>query len=81
MRRDHDKREEALSKNKLSVVGDGYILKAQIDILRETNAKLDSQYKIYEAEQKKKHFDLDKEVKGMEKARAELEKELAFATD
>lgn len=36
---------------------------------------------MYEAEQKKRHFDLDKEVKGMEKARAELEREIMFATD
>lgn len=62
-------------------MGDGYVLKAQVDILRETNGKLDQQFKSYEAEQKKRHFDLDKDVKTMEKGRAELEKEINFISD
>lgn len=45
MLREHHKLEGALSKKKLSVVGDGYVLKAQVDILRDTNAKIDTNYK------------------------------------
>jgi hypothetical protein len=81
MKRDADIEDEKLNKKKLQIVGDGYVLKAQVDILRESNGKLDQQFRQFEAEQKKRHFDLDKEVKAMEKARNELEREIAHSTD
>jgi len=41
MKRDADHEDEKLNKKKLNIVGDGYVLKAQVDILRESNSKLD----------------------------------------
>ena len=76
MKRDFDREFEALSKKQLNVVGDGYILKAQVDTMRSNNAKLSTNAKEFDGDFRKKQFDLEKEVKEMQRVHNELDAEI-----
>ena len=76
MKRDFDRHQNELQKEALKVKGQEFVLAAQIAILKEQNAKLTHQQKEYKENADKKQFDLDKELKDVQKVRLDLENDL-----
>ena len=76
MKHDHDREDADLDKRKLNVIGEGYVLKAQMETLKELNSDIDNQLKQYETRVKREHFDVNKEGQQAEKVRSDLDKEI-----
>lgn len=75
MRRDFDKKQEELNKLKLRVVGDQFVLDAQINVMQQQNQKIEEQQREYDFATKKRLFELEREFKEISKQRFDLENE------
>ena len=76
MKRDHDRTMDRLGKDNLKVVGEQFVLNAQIKIMKEQNAVLSQQHRDYDTEIRKKQFEVEKEGKDTQRVRLELEAEM-----
>ena len=76
MKRDFDRNNEILQKQNLNVIGDQFVLNSQIKIMKEQNAALQTVYRDYDQEVKKRQFELEKDGKDLQKIRLELESEM-----
>lgn len=76
MKRDSDRMMEKLGKENLKVIGEQFVLQAQIKIMREQNQDLSTQHRDYDQQIKKKQFDVEKEGKDQQRVRLELEAEM-----
>ena len=76
MKRDHDRTMERLSKEQLSVIGEQFVLQAQIKIMRDQNQELSTRHRDYDQEIKKKQFEIEKDGKDQQRVRLELEAEI-----
>jgi len=76
MKRDADRNMEKLGKENLKVIGEQFVLQAQIKIMREQNQDLSTQHRDYDQQIKKKQFDCEKEGKDQQRVRLELEAEM-----
>jgi hypothetical protein len=76
MRRDYDRKLEELNKVKLNIIGEQFILDSQINIMLSQNQKIEDQQSEYNAIFKKRHFELDKDLKEVSKQRVDVENEL-----
>lgn len=63
MKRDFDRNMEKLSKENLKVVGEQFVLNAQLKVMKEQNNLLTTQQRDYEIDIKKRQFDVEKEGK------------------
>lgn len=76
MKSDYDKNTELQNKKNMAVNGESFVLKAQIQTMKEQNNDLQIQFRECDLETKKKQFDLEKDVKDMHRHRLELENEI-----
>ena len=76
MRRDYDRKLEELNKVKLNIIGEQFVLDSQINIMLSQNQKIEDQQAEYNAIFKKRHFELDKDLKEVSKQRLDVENEL-----
>ena len=60
MKRDFDRTMEKLSKENLKVIGEQFVLTAQIKIMREQNQELNTTTRDYEKGVTERKFDLEK---------------------
>lgn len=60
MKRDFDRTMEKLSKENLKVIGEQFVLTAQIKIMREQNQELNTTTRDYEKSITERKFDLEK---------------------
>ena len=63
MKRDFDRAVEKLGKDNLKVVGEQFVLNAQIKIMKEQNLALTNQHREFDLDMRKKLFDVEKEGK------------------
>lgn len=63
MKRDFDRTMERLNKENLKVIGEQFVLTAQIKIMREQNQELNTVTRDYEKTVTEKKFDLEKQGK------------------
>lgn len=54
MKRDFDRTMERLGKDNLKVIGEQFVLQAQIKLMKDQNAALSTQHRDYDQEIKKK---------------------------
>ena len=80
MKSDYDRNTETLNKKNMAVNGESFILKAQIQTIKEQNNDLQDHSREYENTTKKKQFDLEKDVKEMHRHRLELESDIKTLT-
>ncbi len=80
MKRDYDKNTEIQNKKNMAVNGESFVLKAQIQTMKEQNNDLQIQFREQDLETKKRQFDLEKDVKDMHRLRLELENEIRTQT-
>lgn len=76
MKRDFDRTMERLGKDNLKVIGEQFVLQAQIKLMKDQNAALSTQHRDYDQEIKKKQFELEKEGRDLQRVRLELEAEM-----
>jgi hypothetical protein len=76
MRLDFDIKIEALNKSKLKVIGDQFVLNAQIDLMLNQNDKLNTDMVKKDRGNNNKVHDLTNENKQMEKQRADVEHDI-----
>lgn len=76
MKRDFDRAMEKLSKENLKVIGEQFVLTAQIKIMREQNQDLNTNTREYEKAVTERKFDLEKQGKDGMRLRMELEAEM-----
>lgn len=75
MRRDFDKKQQDLSKYKLDVIGQQFILNSQIDTINDHTAKLYEEKNAYDVRIKKELYETEKKGKDTQKAKLALEAE------
>lgn len=76
MQRTYDRKLAELNKYKLSVIGEQFVLDSQINIMLMQNQKIEDQQRDYNAVISKRHFELDRELKDVSKARLDVENDL-----
>jgi len=67
MRKDYDKKQQEMSKVKLDVIGEQFILNSQIDTIADQTAKLYDTKNDYENQIKKAIYDTEKRGKETQK--------------
>lgn len=76
MRLDFDIKIEQLNKTKLKVIGDQFVLNAQVELMLNQNEKLHDTKTGQERDNRKTIYELERELKDMSKARYDVEQEL-----
>lgn len=76
MRRDFDMKIDELNKIKLNVVGEQFVLDAQVHVMLNQNKKIEEVGKEYDRDYKKRNFELEKNLKDISKLRFDFENEL-----
>lgn len=76
MRKDYDKKQQEISKFKLDVIGEQFILNSQIDTITEQTAKLYETKNSYENQIKKALYDTEKRGKDTQKIKIQLEQDV-----
>ena len=76
MRKDFDKRQQEMSKIKLDVIGEQFILNSQIDTITDQTAKLYDTKNDYENQIKKGLYDTEKRGKETQKIKIQLEQDV-----
>ena len=76
MRKDFDKRQQEMSKIKLDVIGEQFILNSQIDTITDQTAKLYDTKNDYENQIKKGLYDTEKRGKETQKLKIQLEQDV-----